>query len=99
MVEEDLAHGYQETVNRITQLARHDRYEGAFVFGSFATGHLHPASDLDVSVIITDEQTCPNVSHLLLDGIRVDISFDSMANIVQRGEDAILTIFEQSLND
>ena len=89
MVEGYLANQYQETINQITQLAQYDRYEGAFVFGSFVTGHLHPASDLDVSVVVTDEPICPNVSHPLLNGIRVDISFDSMPKLAKMMEETM----------
>lgn len=89
MADEHLANRYRIVVEKIKQLAVHDRYEGAVVFGSFATGELHPESDLDVSVLVTDEQVCSNVSHPLLDGIRVDISFDSMAKLVQMAEERL----------
>lgn len=72
---------YDQVVQQITTLQRYDRYEGAFVFGSYVTDELHEQSDLDVVVLVTDEVSCPEVSHPRLQGIAVDISFNSFESI------------------
>lgn len=72
---------FTAVVNAIAALQQHDRYEGAFVFGSYVTGELYEQSDLDVVVLVTDAAACPEVSHPRLQGIPVDISFFSYEQI------------------
>ncbi len=68
-------------VQQIMALQCHARYEGAFIFGSYVTGELHPQSDLDVVVLVTAHDSCPSVSHPRLHGIPLDISFNSFESI------------------
>jgi Polymerase beta, Nucleotidyltransferase len=76
-----LLNSYAVVVNQIAALQQHARYEGAFVFGSYVTGELHDNSDLDVVVLVTDADGCREVSHPLINGIPVDISFFSYGQI------------------
>lgn len=72
---------YTAVVNQIASLQHHDRYEGAFIFGSYVTDELHEQSDLDVVVLVADGDSCSEVSHPRLQGIPVDISFNSFERI------------------
>ncbi|MCB0062138.1 MAG: nucleotidyltransferase domain-containing protein, partial [Caldilineaceae bacterium] len=74
---------YTAVVNRIIELQHYDRYEGAFVFGSYVTDDLQETSDLDVVVLVIDEESCPEVSHPRVNGIPLDVSFNSFARIQQ----------------
>jgi hypothetical protein len=81
---------YASAVEIVGQLRRYDRYEGAFVFGSFATEKLHEGSDLDIVVLLADGQpSCVEVSHPLLGDIRVDISFNSMATLIAMTDESL----------
>ncbi len=83
----EVSEKHAAAVARIADLGRDDRYEGAFIFGSFATGQLHPDSDLDVVVLLQDgEEGCTEVSHPVVHGIRLDISFNTMASLSKMTE-------------
>lgn len=48
----------------LAQLTQYPRYEGAFVFGSGATGQMHAGSDIDVMVLLADEtEHCARINH------------------------------------
>jgi hypothetical protein len=86
----EISEKHVAAVARIADLARDDRYEGAFIFGSYATGNLHPNSDLDVVVLLRDsEESCAEVSHPVIHGIRLDISFNTMASLSKMTEDLL----------
>jgi predicted nucleotidyltransferase len=81
MSDQTLKGKFDAAVHQISALQRHDRYEGAFLFGSYVTGELHVQSDLDVVVLVSGHDACSEVSHPRLQGIPVDISFNSFENI------------------
>ena len=81
MVDKSLEKRCEEVIHRITCLQQFDRYEGAFVFGSYVTSELHQQSDLDFVVLISEPESCSKVNHPRLNGIPVDISFNSFTNI------------------
>ncbi|MEZ4726111.1 MAG: nucleotidyltransferase domain-containing protein [Caldilineaceae bacterium] len=81
MTDQALKAQFDAVVQRLTTLQQHDRYEGCFVFGSYVTGEIHAQSDLDVVVLVADAASCPEVSHPRLQGIAVDISFNSFESI------------------
>ena len=89
-VDTGLHERYAATVARIAALRRESRYEGAFIFGSFVTGNLHPESDLDIVVLLQDgEESCTGVSHPIIHGIRIDISFNTMATLSRITEEML----------
>jgi len=83
-MKDDLTDRFTDAVGQIARLEQYERYEGAFVFGSFVTGNLHEKSDLDVIVILADgEPACQGLSHPRINGIRLDISFNRLDSIAQ----------------
>ena len=85
----ELIQKYKSTVEKIVQLEQYDRYQGAFIFGSVANGQIHLESDIDIVVVVNDEDSCHEVSHPKLNGIRTDVSFDTLQKITQDLEDTI----------
>jgi predicted nucleotidyltransferase len=81
MNDQALKDRFDAVVQQIAMLQEHERYEGAFLFGSYVTGELHAQSDLDVVVLVTDSDSCSEVSHPKIQGIPVDISFNSFESI------------------
>jgi hypothetical protein len=81
---DDLISRFTDAVRQVARLEQYERYEGAFVFGSFVTGNLHEKSDLDVVVVLADgEPACQGLSHPRINGIRLDISFNRLESIAQ----------------
>jgi len=72
---------------RLEALAQHQRYLGAFIFGSMARGDAGPQSDLDVKVVIDADNDCTNINHPHIDGVKLDITFISL-NQLRRQTDA-----------
>ena len=68
---------FQMAIEKIRELEKHDRYVGAYIFGSVARGDEHDKSDLDVQVIVNDAG-CHNISHPYINGIKLDIKFHSI---------------------
>lgn len=66
---------------RIAALAEHERYLGAFIFGSVARGDDTLSSDFDVKVVVDQDNDCWNVNHPFIDGVKLDISFTSLAQL------------------
>lgn len=79
----------QEVIAAICSLEQHERYVGAFVFGSVARGDDADQSDVDVQVVVRDDATCSSISHPVIAGRKLDISFLSMSALRQRTEDEI----------
>lgn len=77
---------FRPAVLRVQQLQAADRYQAAYVFGSVARGDATPASDLDVHVLIDGENPCANISHPVIDGVRLDLSFFSFEQLATRTE-------------
>jgi predicted nucleotidyltransferase len=65
----------------ILALAEHERYLGAFIFGSIARGDDTLRSDFDVKVVIDESNNCRNINHPFIDGVKLDISFGSIEQI------------------
>ena len=87
MDETSLLLKYQRVAQTVAQLARYERYEGAFVFGSYTAGKIHAASDLDIVVIVAGEvSNCPHINHPVIDGIRLDISFSTLTDYSRQAE-------------
>lgn len=74
---------FQTAIEKIRALERHDRYLGAFVFGSAARDEVTADSDLDVNVIV-DEAKCDYINHPFLEGIKLDITFLSHDELAER---------------
>src|SRR4051812_39467367 len=62
-------------ISKVKDLQKHDQYRGAFIFGSVARGDTTEDSDLDVKVLIDRDALCPNLSHPILNGIKLDLAF------------------------
>ena len=81
MTDPMLKANFELVVQRLATLQQYARYEGCFIFGSYVTGEIHEQSDLDVVVLVADAASCPEVSHPRLNGIALDISFNSFDSI------------------
>ena len=68
----------------IAQLEQYDRYLGAYIFGSIARGEATAYSDLDVHIIVDEDNPCTNINHPIIDGIKLDLSFISSAQLKAR---------------
>ncbi len=68
-------------VERIAALEGHPDYRGAFLFGSLARGDVTERSDVDAQVITARDNPRLDVLHPVFDGIKVDISFMSLAQL------------------
>jgi len=66
------------TYNAIAQLAHADRYLGAFIFGSVARGTATAQSDFDVKVLIDRDNSCANINHPMIGGVKLDLTFVSL---------------------
>jgi predicted nucleotidyltransferase len=80
---------FQPAYQQIKQLELHERYLGAFIFGSLARGEATEASDLDVKVAIDADNPCHNINHPVIQGVKLDISFNSMTQLRQQIEQEI----------
>ncbi len=65
----------------LKSLEQHPRYLGAFIFGSVAEGTANAKSDLDARVVVDQDNLCTNVSHPMVDGYKIDLSFSSFEQI------------------
>jgi hypothetical protein len=73
---------FHAAYHRIHRLARYPRYLGALIFGSVAKGHVTPAGDLDVKVIVDRDNPCSNVNHPPLHPTKkVDLTCVSLAQL------------------
>lgn len=62
----------------VEQLAAHDRYVAALIFGSLARGEATAWSDVDVKVIVDQGDKGVHVNHPIIGGKKLDISFQSI---------------------
>ena len=67
----------QEAIKKIKKLQNHPDYEAAFVFGSVARDEIIEFSDLDVKVITTQDNPSIDILHPYIDGVKLDLSFQS----------------------
>lgn len=72
---------FQPAYYHIQQLTHHDRYLGAFVFGSVARGEATAASDFDVKVVVAEDNLCSHINHPVIGGVKLDITFGSLAQL------------------
>jgi hypothetical protein len=84
---------FQPAITAVQLLVEHERYQGAFIFGSVARGDSTNLSDFDVKVVVNQNNPCPNINHPVIAGIKLDITFGSFAqlqtfthNELERGE-------------
>ncbi len=73
----------------ILGLARHDCYTGAFIFGSVARDEGGPWSDFDVKVVVRGEKPDDgrlHLSHPIIGGVKLDISFNTLARLREETE-------------
>ena len=63
----------------IQNLAQHDRYQAALIFGSLARGEATDASDMDVRVVTNEDNPCSNINHPVIGGVKLDLSFSSIS--------------------
>lgn len=75
---------FQAAYQAIQRLASYDRYLGAFIFGSLARQEATEQSDCDVQVIIDEDNPCTNINHPLIEGIKLDLTFLSLAQLKAR---------------
>lgn len=64
---------------RIQDLAQHDRYQAALIFGSLARGEATDASDMDVRVVTNEGNPCSNINHPVISEVKLDLSFSSIS--------------------
>lgn len=74
---------------KIENLQKHNRYLGAYIFGSIARGEQDKNSDLDAIVLVDHDNNCKEVNHPIINGIKVDISFRSLEQVKKTEEDIL----------
>jgi predicted nucleotidyltransferase len=74
-------HAALQTVER---LQSHDRYLGAFIFGSLARLEATEKSDCDVQVIVDEDNPCTNINHPVIEGVKLDLTFLSLSQLRAR---------------
>ncbi len=72
---------YQTAITKLKRLNELANYESAFIFGSAARGEITEHSDLDVRIIVADQKTCDFVNHPFINGVKLDISFQTFSEI------------------
>ncbi|KKQ36435.1 MAG: hypothetical protein US53_C0052G0013 [Candidatus Woesebacteria bacterium GW2011_GWA1_37_7] len=72
--------------NNVKQLKKHDRYLGAFIFGSVVRGEQDKDSDFDVIVAIEEDNDCKEINHPIIKGLKLDVSFRSLKQIEDMDE-------------
>ncbi len=68
----------------VQQLEHYDRYLAAYIFGSVVRGEATEKSDFDVHVIVDEDNTCPNINHPIINGVKLDLSFRSLQQLRER---------------
>ena len=66
---------------QVERLQRHQRYLGAFIFGSVARDDATERSDLDVKVVVAEDNPCVNINHPVIGGVKLDVTFHSPAQL------------------
>ncbi len=72
---------FQPAYYYIKQLEQYERYIGAFIFGSLARDEATEHSDLDVKVAINVDNPCNNINHPIINGVKLDITFNSLQQL------------------
>jgi predicted nucleotidyltransferase len=78
VAEPDIPERFLAAYKSIQQLAQHERYLAAFIFGSLARGEETENSDMDVKVIVNEDNPCTNINHPIINGIKLDLTFISI---------------------
>ncbi|HEX6478530.1 MAG TPA: nucleotidyltransferase domain-containing protein [Ktedonobacteraceae bacterium] len=73
----DIPERFLAAYQPIQQLAQHERYLAAFIFGSLARGEETQNSDMDVKVIVNEDNPCSNINHPVINSIKLDLTFIS----------------------
>ncbi len=66
---------------KIKELEQHDRYVGAFIFGSVTRGDHTDQSDVDVKVVVGEDNACRNINHPFVGDVKLDITFISLEQL------------------
>lgn len=74
---------FKPAIDKILNLQKHDRYVGAFIFGSVARGEATDNSDLDIKVIVDEDNSCKEINHPHINGIKLDLTFISQEQLAQ----------------
>lgn len=70
-----LKHPFNKIIIQLQKLQQHEDILGLYVFGSVARGEATINSDVDVKVMVKDGCIQNNVSHPVIHGKKIDISF------------------------
>ncbi len=70
---------FHSAYQHVQRLAQHERYRAALIFGSLARGEATGASDMDVKVVTDEDNTCANINHPVIGGVKLDLSFSSIS--------------------
>ncbi len=70
-----------EPYRRVKALEQRKRYYGAIIFGSVARDEWTLNSDLDVKVVVDEANSCENINHPIIDGVKLDVTFISLAQL------------------
>lgn len=74
---------------KIEELQKCDRYQSAYIFGSVVRKEQDKNSDLDVMVIVDEDNNCKEINHPIINGIKLDITFRSLAQIKEINDDVV----------
>ncbi|MDP3989466.1 MAG: nucleotidyltransferase domain-containing protein [bacterium] len=75
-----------QAIEKIKNIERHERYHGAFIFGSVARGNVTEKSDLDINVVTNEDNPCESINHPFINRIKLDITFLSQGQLARRTE-------------
>jgi len=70
-----------KVLDTLARLRKNDRYKACLIFGSVVRGEFVNGSDIDVKVIVGKEKEHSEVNHVYIEGIKLDISFNSLEQI------------------
>ena len=88
-MKQELQEPFLTAYKKVAKLQKHDRYLGAFLFGSVVRGEQGKNSDLDVIVIVDRDNGCKEINHPVINGLKLDISFRSLDQIKKDNEDVV----------
>ena len=89
MIKLDLQEPFQSAYKKVKKLQKHDRYLGAYIFGSVVRGEQDKNSDFDVIVAVDEDNDCKEINHPIIKGLKLDISFRSLKQIKEM-DDAVV---------
>ncbi len=80
---------FAPAIEHVRRLARDERYTAALIFGSVALGTCSDQSDLDVKVVSAEDNPCRNINHPIIGGVKLDLTFTSLAQLRTMTEEHI----------